>query len=150
MHFFRKKCIKKPPLLGREDCLPPSHLGGEIFDSLCRRGQVSSPLASLGFRGANPRRLYRRRSLAYFVGSAGFPARHACRFGVLSASIYIPRLRVAAPSTRSRWRVTFRLRGGGFSAQPARGFGVIAHRLRSRGTSQPRRVRFPSPFVSLL
>ena len=141
---------KKTSPFGEGGLLAPVASRGRDFRLSLSEGAglVASRVAWIS--GSEPPPNLSLRSFAYFVGSAGFPARHACRFGVLSASIYIPRLRAAAPSTQSRWRVTFQLRGGGFSAQPARGFGVIAHRLRSRGTSQPRRVRFPSPFVSLL
>ena len=45
-------------------------------------------------------------------GVAGFPAWRTCRFGALSASIFIPRPWAAALATRWRWWSTFRLRGG--------------------------------------
>ena len=130
IHFLRKKCIKKPPLLGREDCLPPSHLGGEIFDSLCRRGQVSSPLASLGFRGANPRRLYRRRSL----GWGDFPAAWGSRW-----PLFLYR--------GVRRRPVLLGHDGGWPFACTRwDFGVIAHPLRSRRASLQRLgFGFPLP-----
>ena len=115
--------------------MPPSHLGGEIFDSLCRRGRVSSPLASLGFRGANPRRLYRRRSLVF--DKSKFLVCPPRSLAVALPSIFIPRLKASGPSTRSRWWVTFRLRGADFNAHAAWDFGVMAHLLALKGFGFP-------------
>lgn len=88
--------------------------------------------ASLGFRGANPRRLYRRRSLVF--DKSKFLVCPPRSLAVALPSISIPRLKASGRSTQSRWWVTFRLRGADFNAHAAWDFGVMAHRPALRGS----------------